>query len=204
MKEAKAFKSIAITGPPGSGKTETAKELARRLEWRAFGTGDIFRAYCKENELESVGAGSGSDEVHDVIDKRMVEVMQEGESIVEGRLACMLASIERVEDTFKIGLRCEPEERYRRIFEREPDKYASLETVRTVTIKREEENQRVFAERYDGRNYLDEKYYDVALNNTEISLEQSVNTLLFLMGLAQLEDEELLRFVELEDGEAGS
>lgn len=197
----KELNSVAISGEAGSGKTTTAERLANELDWIAFGAGDAFRKYCKKNGIEDVKAASGSDEVHDGIDGEMVSLMKEGKKVVEGRVAGLLAYLEDLPGVFKVLLVCDAEERYRRIFERDPYKYKSYEEAVEKTIDREKSNREVFGRRNEA-NYMEEKHYDVILENTEISLKESTNVLLYLLGVAELEDEELLEFVDLRSGEA--
>lgn len=165
--------AVAIAGEAGSGKTTIAKEVGGLTGWQTFGAGELFREWCAQNGIKEIGAESGTDELHDEIDEMMVEKMRLGRAVVEGRVAGLVAVVNELPGVLKVLLVCGAEERYRRIYERDGDKYESLGEVRRVTEQRERENLAVFSERYR-RSYLDPTMYDLVVRTDKVNKTGSV------------------------------
>jgi cytidylate kinase len=81
---------IAISGPPGSGKTTVSEIVAQRMGYRLVLVGQIFREMASERmvDLGTFGRLAEEDETIDrELDSRMVAVARENADIViEGRL----------------------------------------------------------------------------------------------------------------------
>lgn len=178
MKE-NQYNSIAISGEGGSGKTTIAKALGIILGWEVFGAGELFREWCAENEIYNIGASSGNDRVHDVIDGMMRKKMLNGKAVVEGRVAALVAM--ELPGVMKVLLVCEAEERYNRILMRDPDKHSNIKLVRRETEQREQDNERVFSQRY-GRSYLDQDGYDLVVDTGLVNIVETVGQISEKMG----------------------
>lgn len=171
------YKSVAIGGEAGTGKTTIATLLATTLGWGIYGAGNEFRSarFGKPDHL--IGAASGSDSEHDKIDDHMVQLLREGGYVVEGRVAGLVAAVNQIPDVMKVLLVC-GDVRFQRIFDRNPGKYPSVEQARVQTLQREGENLAVFSNRYGGRSYLDHRNYDVVLDTGKLDISQIVHSLL--------------------------
>lgn len=186
MSEERGIRAFAISGEGGTGKSTLAAMLAERLGWMEYGAGAIFRRYCEENDLD-IGAQFGQDEIHDIIDGGMRRALEEGGSIVEGRLAATLAAINDVEGVYTVMLLCDRQVRYQRIYGRDPEKYASIDDVRLETERREAENREVFYSRY-GVDYLDPDFYDLVLDNTNLDPLETMAVVLFMARLVDIKE----------------
>ncbi|HIH01570.1 TPA: AAA family ATPase [Thermoplasmata archaeon] len=82
---------IAVSGPPGSGKTTVSEIVARRMGYRLVLVGQIFREMASERKVDlgTFGRFAEEDETIDrELDARMVAIARESQDIViEGRLA---------------------------------------------------------------------------------------------------------------------
>lgn len=168
------YSSIAFAGEAGSGKTSVARECGLRKGWPVFGAGELFRAWCDAKGI-SYGATMGQDAIHDAIDQEMLELTQQGGVVVEGRVAGLVTALHRVPGVLKVLLVCAAEKRYERIFLDPTRKYLSLEDATADTDLRERQNLETFTMRYNGESYLDTRFYDLVLDNTHMSLDETVS-----------------------------
>ncbi len=171
------YKSVAIGGEAGTGKTTIATLLAAQLGWGIYGAGNQFRSARPGMSDHLMGAASGSDSEHDRIDQHMISLLEEGNYVVEGRVAGLVAAVNKIPDVMKVLLVC-GDVRFQRIFDRNPGKYPSVAQARIQTLQREEENLAVFSNRYGGRSYLDHSNYDVVIDTGDYDISQIVLSLL--------------------------
>lgn len=166
---------LAISGEAGSGKTTIAKKMGKILNWEVFGAGSKFRS--KRLNTMKIGASNGSDAEHNSIDEQMLWML-ENHGVAEGRVAGLLVYVNHLVDTYSVLLTADFDLRCERIWERDRKMYKSLDEVREQTLSREEENHRVFSERY-GLSYLDSSLYNLTINtgifNVNDTLDQIVN-----------------------------
>lgn len=180
------YRSIAISGEAGSGKSSVAQMLGEILEWETYGAGAEFRTSRKHLGIPGIGASHGTEGDHDDIDQNMARLMRRGKVITEGRVAVVVANVNHIPGVLKVLLVCEEEERNRRIYQRDPGKYpGGLIEVRQVTSERESDNQRTFAKRYAGLSYLDRSMYDMVLDTMINNLPQTGWAILNAMGVEQ-------------------
>lgn len=82
---------ITIAGQPGSGKSSTAKEVARRLGYQHFSSGDLFRALAHEQGHDVLQANLSAEEnaaIDDAVDGRLQAMgRSEDQLVVDSRLA---------------------------------------------------------------------------------------------------------------------
>jgi cytidylate kinase len=92
MNETSDYKRIiTIAGQPGSGKSSTAKEVARRLGYQHFSSGDLFRALAREQGHDVLQANSSAEQnaaIDNLVDGRLKQMGQdEDQLVVDSRLA---------------------------------------------------------------------------------------------------------------------
>ncbi len=82
---------ITIAGKPGSGKSVTAKGVAKELGFKHFSSGDLFRAIGKElgtDVLRTNRAAETNAEIDQRVDGRLQEIGQtEDRLVVDSRMA---------------------------------------------------------------------------------------------------------------------
>jgi cytidylate kinase len=86
---------ITIAGPPGSGKSTTAKMVAARLDFEHFSSGDLFRAASKEQGKTVLEANLAAEQVADgipaidaLVDQRLREIgEQQTRLVIDSRTA---------------------------------------------------------------------------------------------------------------------
>ena len=153
---------ITVSGPPGSGTTTTASELAERLGLEHISGGDIFRELADERgytTLEFNKLAEEDDQIDRDLDRRLRSIAAERDDVVlESRLAGWLAGDHA---DFRIWLDAPLAVRAERIADRE-DK--NVEETREETAARQNSE----ADRYLG-------YYDIDITNLSI-YDLSVNT----------------------------
>lgn len=75
---------IAIDGPTASGKSSTAKEVARQLSYRHLNTGAMYRAfalYCKQWGVTD----PSSEEIATLLDRVYIDIDEHANVLLEGR-----------------------------------------------------------------------------------------------------------------------
>ena len=82
---------ITIAGQPGSGKSTTAKGVAKILEFEHFSSGDLFRALAKERGLDLMQANLSAEqntEMDNLVDGRLQEMgLHEDRKVIDSRMA---------------------------------------------------------------------------------------------------------------------
>ena len=152
---------ITVSGPPGSGKSTTAAELAAAFDLDHVSGGDIFREAAAEHDLslaEFNELAEQDDAIDRDLDRRLREIAIERDGIVlESRLAGWLA--EEYAD-FRLWLDAPIAVRAERIADREGK---TPEQARTETEEREESEALRYLEYYD-IDIHDRSIYDLVVN----------------------------------------
>lgn len=82
---------ITIAGKPGSGKSTTAKLVAKNLEYDHFSSGDLFRAIAREQEQDVLAANVAAEKdatIDHLVDQRLREIGEtESEKVIDSRTA---------------------------------------------------------------------------------------------------------------------
>ncbi|MCU0860403.1 MAG: AAA family ATPase, partial [Thermoplasmata archaeon] len=91
---------IAVSGPPGSGKTTVSALVAKALGYELVLVGQVFRKMAEERgvALDVFGALAEEDDSIDrELDRRTLEIAEaKGDVVIEGRLAAALLKIKDI------------------------------------------------------------------------------------------------------------
>ncbi|MDB5187575.1 MAG: putative cytidylate kinase [Candidatus Kaiserbacteria bacterium] len=173
---------ITVAGSLGSGKSSTAKAVAKALGFRHFSSGDLFRSIATKRNL-SVEALNLTAEDQQEIDHEVDELlksMYETESgiVIDSRMAWHW-----MPDSFKIYLTLDPQTAATRIFSHIHDEgrigehAASVEDVLASISRRFASEQKRYADLYqvDVTNPLN---FDMVINTKQNDLISVTNMLL--------------------------
>jgi predicted cytidylate kinase len=147
---------ITISGTPGSGKSTVAELLKEKLGLKYVYSGMIFREQAEKHKmtLEEFGRYcEQNSKVDKELDEQQVEILKQGDVILEGRLAGWLAYRNNI-PAFKVMLDTDVDTRASRIVKRENG---------DVEKRKKEINKR---EQSEGTRY--KNYYDIDLKDTSI------------------------------------
>jgi len=162
---------IAISGPPGSGKTTVCMLVASDLGYDYILVGQVFRQMALERmmDLDTFGRLAEEDETIDrELDERMLGLARAHENIVlEGRLTGAMLKGRKL-DVFAVFVTADERVRAERIACREP---RDLEPVlREMQSRERSEKKRYLA--YYNINPYDRSLYDLWVDSTNISAEE--------------------------------
>ena len=161
--------TITISGLPGSGTTTIAKILKRKLGLKYVYSGDLFRKMAKEHNmtLEEFGKYCEENREIDKLDKYQLDVLKEGDVIVEGRIAGWIAYRNHI-DAFKIFLDADVETRVKRIIKREG---GNIEERKREMLARESSEFTRYKNYYN-INLNDLSIYDLVIDSTDKTPEE--------------------------------
>lgn len=163
---------IAISGLHGAGKTTVARALAKKFGLRYVCAGTIFRQLAKENGMtleEFSRYAERNPAIDRLIDERTVAAAEEGDVLIDARLAGWMAK----QADLKILLTAPLEVRVRRIARRERRSYRE---VLKETVRREESEARRFRRLYR-INVNDLSPFDLIVNNKNLAAEETTRLL---------------------------
>jgi cytidylate kinase len=170
---------ITIGGLSGTGKGTVAKRLAEKLNFELHSAGNFFRELAKERGFDSVldfqktihskdNTDFSADKETEARTKKFGE--ESDRFIIEGRLCAHM-----IPDAFKILLTCSDEERFRRVAERQN---VSSEDAVKETVEREKLYTEFYKRFYKIENYLDEIYYDLVIDTTDITPDEIIEMII--------------------------
>ncbi|HDI47064.1 MAG TPA: cytidylate kinase [Candidatus Methanomethylia archaeon] len=164
---------ITISGPPGSGKSFCAEQLAKLYGLRLVSSGGLFRAIAKERsctlaELSKIAESDYSIDLE--IDKRTKEEASKGGVVIEGRLSAWFAGPHA---SFKIYLTAPLTVRVQRIAERDG---IPFQRALKETLDRELSERKRYLAIY-GIDVDDFSVYDLVLNTAHFGKEEVIKIL---------------------------
>jgi cytidylate kinase len=164
---------IALSGPPGSGKSTVGMEISKRLKFAFISAGELFRNLARERglSLEEFSKLAESDqEIDKLVDSKQLELALSYENaVVEGRLTAY-----KIPADLKILLLASIETRAARIAKREQKPF---EQVLRETQEREKSEQKRYKQIY-GIDLHDSSIYDLIINTEKFDQEKVVNIVL--------------------------
>jgi len=168
---------IAISGPPGSGKTTICMLVANRLDYDFILVGQIFRQMALERkvDLETFGRLAEEDETIDKeLDERMLALAKANENIVlDGRLSGPILKGRKV-PVFAAYIDATEQVRADRIAQRE-GKDVQL-VLREMRLRERSERKRYIA--YYGIDLSNRSIYDLWLDSSNMPADKIADTII--------------------------
>ncbi|ELZ45253.1 cytidylate kinase [Halorubrum californiense DSM 19288] len=165
---------ITVSGPPGSGKSTNAVQLADALGLGHVSGGDIFREMAAERDMTPVEFNEFAEEDPQIdrdLDRRLREIAVERDDVVlESRLAGWLAADHA---DFRFWFDAPLSVRAERIAERESK---DVDRARTETERREDSERKRYKEYYN-IDIEDLSIYDAAYNTARWGPEPFLDVL---------------------------
>ena len=176
---------ITISGLPGAGKTTVAKALAKTLGMRHYSMGDIWAALAKkrgvtvDDLLREAATDPDLDKAPDEYQNRLGET--EDNFITDG-----LVSFHFIPQSIKIFLTVDLAMGAERIYRAKKEsaetradepEYGSVEEAQKIVQNRITMNRERLKRAY-GVDFLDEGQYDLVVDTTHKTLEQTLQEIL--------------------------
>lgn len=188
--KASSFKyaSIAISGPPGAGRSTLLKNLRPYLEplgWEFFSGGEWSRKYAIENGMHDPNdpkhhlATDYGDEIDHQIDAAMRKKISD--SSVHMAIESWIAgwNARGLKHVLKVLLMCDDALRIDRIVNRDN---VSVEEAKQHLWQREEANLTKWKRMYNTTDFWDPKYYDIIINTYSHGPGQTLEIVLQALG----------------------
>jgi cytidylate kinase len=164
--------TIVLCGLAGSGKSTTAKLLARRFKLRRASAGDIFRAIAKKRGMSPIELGryAAKHPAFDrTIDAHLVKEARRGNVIIDGRTTGYLTRKLRI-PALRVFLAVNPAVSAKRVAKR--DGVTVAEALRKSRLRERENNRRLH--RLFGLDTSDQSYYDVVIHTDDYAPKEVV------------------------------
>lgn len=175
---------ITLSGLPGAGKSMLKHALAKELNLKPYSIGDLRGQMARArgltiDEFNVLGMKeSFTDNEVDDYQKKLGET--EDDFIIDGWLAWHF-----IPQSIKLFLTIDPKEGATRIFndrQSNPDRadeplYKSIEETEAVLAERIKQTDARYKKWY-GLDYLDQSHYDVVIDTTNLTAEESLATAL--------------------------
>ena len=164
---------IFIGGLAGSGKSSTAKMLARRFGLRHVSAGDIFRAIAKERGENLIALGRYAEkhpEFDKVLDDRLLAEARKGRVILDGRAGAYLSKKRRIK-ALKVFLSVDPLVSAKRVAKRDG---TTIKAALAQSRLREREVARRLKRLY-GLDTSDTSYYDAVIQTDGYTVKEVVD-----------------------------
>jgi|SRR3989338_517167 len=170
---------ITIAGYPGSGKSSTAKGVAKMLGYEHFSSGDLFRKMASERgySIEEINITAEKQREIDLeVDELLKKIHKEKDNLViDSRMA-----FHWMPDSFKVFLDLDPQMAAERTFAhiqkigRLSQKGSSVDEVRENTFKRVESERKRYLNLYNV-DITDKTRFDLVVDTGTENLDGVIN-----------------------------
>ncbi len=167
---------ITISGNPGSGKSTVAKLLEEKLNIKYIYSGMIFRELAKEYKMSLEEFGKYCEEHKNIdveLDNRQLEILKNGNVILEGRLAGWLAYKNKI-PAFKVSIIADLDIRVKRVVNREK---GDIKKRKKEIIEREKSESTRY-KKYYNIDLKDNSIYDLVIDSGDKTPEEIVDVIL--------------------------
>ena len=162
------YKSITLSGPIASGTTTAAKTLAERLNLEYHSAGDVFRQYALDHNIPLHDKEKIPDELDRQIDQKLTKLADQGGVVIDAHYIGYFTR--DMPHVLKVLLQCDYKTRINRALSRVHTHKETEEDIK----KREEGLDRKFRKLYAKEYFLDPKFFDLVIDNTNIASEEVV------------------------------
>ena len=162
------YKSITLSGPIASGTTTAAKTLAERLNLEYHSAGDVFRQYALDHNIPLHDKEKIPDELDRQIDQKLTKLADQGGVVIDAHYIGYFTR--DMPHVLKVLLTCDYQTRINRALSRT---HTHTETEADIK-KREEGLDHKFRKLYADEYFLDPKFFDLVIDNTNIASEEVV------------------------------
>lgn len=169
---------ITIAGFPGSGKSSTAKRVAKLLGYEHFSSGDLFRKMAAERGLSIEEINFTAEKQREIdleVDKLLSKMGKaKDDLVIDSRMA-----FHWIPDSFKVFLDLDPKIAAERTFAhiqkkgRVSQSGSSIDEVRENTLKRRQSEQKRYWNLYNV-DVIDKKKFDLVVDTGANDLEQVI------------------------------
>lgn len=183
------IRNITVSGRIGSGATTLAVALAKKLDWKFFDGGALFRKISSEIGISIVNSNSRPDHFDLDYEKRIKQMLaNESGHIIQSHLAGFDA--QGIEGVYKILVACtdahghdKMDIRIDRLVNRDG---ISVDKAKEDIIRREQEHltkfRRLYADNDPNWVYWDKNYYDLVINTYSHNKEEALAFVLSKIG----------------------
>lgn len=182
------YSSIAISGPPGAGRSTLLQNLKPIVEawgWQTFSGGEWARQFAVQNGKHRPDdpkhhlATDYSDEIDHEIDAKMREKLSDPNAhyVVESWIAGW--NMRGLKHVLKVLLQCDDALRIDRLVNRDN---LSVEEAKLHIHTRQEANLTKWKRMYNVTDFWDPKHYDLVINTYSNGPNETLNLVLQALG----------------------
>jgi cytidylate kinase len=164
---------VTVSGPPGSGTTTAATQVADALALELVPGGQVFRRMAVEQgmSLGEFGVYATSQPAVDIeLDRRLAERARAGGVVIESRLAGWIAHNEHI-DGLRVWIDCDDDVRARRVAARE---HKTVDQALTENAEREKIERDRYLALY-GIDIADLSIYDIVLDSGRLLAHETAD-----------------------------
>ncbi|MEK6949259.1 MAG: (d)CMP kinase [Nanoarchaeota archaeon] len=173
---------ITISGRAGSGKSTTAKELAKKLNLKHYSIGDLMRQIAKEKGISLMELSKQAEKDPSIdreLDKKQIDLRKKDNFVIDGRLTAFFIP----NADLKVFLDCDDKVRAERILKegRKDENSKNEEELMEKIRQREQSEKKRYREIYNA-DYTDKKLYDLIIDTTEIKVSEVIKRIMNALG----------------------
>ncbi len=169
---------ITISGSAGSGKSVTGRELARRLGYKHYSIGGFMREMAEERDISLLELSRQAEKdrsIDEELDQRQIDLAKKKDNfVIDSRLGFHF-----IPKSVKVFLDADLKVRAERVV---ADTIRNEHNVNVKTamenIKKREDSEKKRYKKYYNLNYLDKKKYDLVIDTTNLTIEQTVGKII--------------------------
>lgn len=182
------YSSIAISGPPGAGRSTLLRNLKPLVEswgWESFSGGEWARQFAIKNGKHNADdpkhhkATDYGDDVDHEIDSKMREKLSDPNTHVAIESWIAGWNMRGFKHVLKVLLQCEDSLRIDRLVNRD---LLSVEQAKQHIKERTEENMDKWKRMYNVTDFWDPKYYDLVINTYSNGPTETLRLVLQALG----------------------